>query len=737
MTAAYQLVRASALALAVQASAAVGQDASPAPVRPQPPANDASRPAPARSGDVVVTGTRSDVIASTDRTSFSVANDLQVQNGTLADALRAVPGVEVDLDGRVSLRGDPGVTILIDGRPSAMLRGDARGDALTSMPAGQIDRVEVITNPSAAMSPEGSGGVINLVTKRTRPNARFATVRAAVGTRGSGNIGVNATRSGKALTLSGDANYRRFRGQGEASLDRLRVDPASGASLSTRQRSEIEAAMAMQSARVAADYAISPKSKLSTELSYRQGRQDIDRTDRSVSQLPAATFDRTADMAMRLRSLGARASWKRTLPGRGHELTADLEIEQGRQRRRIDGVTDFAAAPASVERINNDVQRTDVDAKIDYKRPIGTDGSLNLGYQGAFSTSEFDFDGVRGASLAALLPVPALTNDFGFDQAVHALYGTFQFDAGKFEGQLGLRAEQVELDIDQLTDRVYVERDYFRLYPTAHLGYELSGTEQLRASYSRRIQRPSAQDLNPYTIYLDPLNLRRGNPFLRPEITDSFEAAWQRRKGATFLSLTGFYRTSRGGVTDVVQDLGSGVFLNTRANLSTGERVGVEAIANGRVTKKLTYNASATFLWNRIDPRVAGVGSARSGTTGTLRASMTWQPTPKDFFQLSGNLSGRQLIAQGYRGSSGILNLGYRRKIDERFSLTLTGQNVLDTARQRTVIDTPLLRDRIEQTGFGRIVMLGLTLNLGNQGGRRRPEPAFEFDQSATAPVGS
>ena len=735
MTIAKLLACASSLTIAIQAPSATAQDASPAPA--QQPARPTAGPPPAKHpGDIVVTGTPSDVITSTDRTSFSVANDLQVRNGTLADALRAVPGVEVDLEGRVSLRGDPGVTILIDGRPSAMLRGDSRGDALTSMPAGQIDRVEVITSPSAAMSPEGSGGVINLVTKRIRRNARFATVRATLGGKGRGGINVNGALSSKKLTLSGDAGYRRFTGDADGGLDRVRIDPVTGADIVTSQQTRFHAVTSARTARVGAEYSLSTNSKLSAELSYRAADQDIDRIDSSVSQLPSATFDRFAQVATRMRSVGGRTSWHRTLPGRGHELIVDLQIDQTTQFRIIDGVTDFATLPTIVERISNAVDRTSIDTKLDYKRPIGKHGSLNLGYEGDFNSARFDFSGIRGATPGALLPVPGLTNALDFGQAVHAFYATYQVDHGKLDAQFGLRAEQVDLAIEQRTDGIAIDRGYFRLYPTAHISYELSTAEQLRASFSRRIQRPSAQDLNPYTIYLDPLNLRRGNPFLRPEVTDSFEAAWQRRSGATFYSLTAFYRRSRDGVTDIVQDLGGGVFLNTRDNLATGERVGIELVANGRLTKKLTYNASATFLWNMIDPRQAGFASRRSGTTGTIRASLTWQPNAKDFFQLSGNYAGRQLIAQGYRDSGGLLNFGYRRKLSERVSLTVTGQNILDSVRQLTVIDTPLLRDHIRQSGTGRMILFGLSWNLGSQSGRRRPEPAFEFDQGGAAPTG-
>ncbi|RYD90389.1 MAG: TonB-dependent receptor, partial [Sphingomonadales bacterium] len=145
------------------------------------------------------------------------------------------------------------------------------------------------------------------------------------------------------------------------------------------------------------------------------------------------------------------------------------------------------------------------------------------------------------------------------------------------------------------------------------------------------------------------------------------------------------------------------------------------------------YNASATVYWNEIDPRTAGISVRRSGTSGTVRANLSWQPTPNDFFQLNGNYSGRQLVAQGYREGAGVLNLGYRRKFSERFSLVLTAQNVLDTAKQVTAINTPLIRDRIEQRGPGRIFLLSATYNFGNPGGRKQREPGFEFDSGAGA----
>jgi len=709
-----------------QATTAPAQATRPAPEAGAQPAPPAGKP-----GDIVVTGTRSDVVATPDRMSFNVANDLQVQTGTVADALRAVPGVEVDLQGRVSLRGDPGVEIWIDGRPSALLQGENRGDVLTSMPAGRIQRVEVITNPSAAFSPEGSGGIINLVSQQARKDARYGTARATLGTPGSAALSLNGVHSAGPLTLTGDAGYRRMTGDAEAIQLRSRLNPATGGFLTSERVSDLDITNTFRNARLGAEYDLDKKNRLSTDLGFIKATNENEAIEQFVSQNAASSYDRESNVRFSNRGLNGRASWRRTLPGKEHEFAADLTHSDLKLRRKIDAETAFAAAAQpTFERIRNAIDRTDSGVKLDYKKPLGDERSLNLGYQGSFVQNKYDSFGARGGSLGALLPVPNLMNKFEYGQSIHAVFGTYRFELGKLNTQAGLRLEQVDIRIDQITDGVGFENDYFRAYPTLNFSYDLKQGEQLRGSYSRRIQRPSPLDLDPFTLYIDPQNLRRGNPFLRPEVTDSFELGWNRRKAGTFYSLTGFYRRSRDGVTDILSDIGGGVFLTTRANLATAERVGVEAVANGKLSKTLSYNVSGTLLWNEIDPRIDGASASRSGVTGNLRGNVDWQPTPKDFFQLNAFYSGRQLLPQGYRLSSGVLNLGYRRKVNDRLNLLLTAQNVLDSARQVALFESSTLRDRFEQTGLGRMFLFGLSYNLGDQGQRRRPDPGFEFQQA-------
>ena len=685
--------------------------------------------------EVVVEAVRPDIVTSSDRMSYNITNDLQAQTGSVADALRNVPGVEVDLQGNVSLRGDSNVTILIDGRPSGMLRGGGRADALQSMSAGGIERVEVITNPSAAFSPEGSGGIINLVSKPTRAATSSATIRGSWDGGERGNLSVSGSRTQNGLTLAGDAGFRRMTGENTVEQTRTRDGATPATTVVEDSMFQGENVFQMANARLAADYDLNARDRISGEIGLRDlagesvGVETFQRAN--GSGVVSDRYTRQSDSEFTNTGLSARSSWRRKLSGDQHELVADLEFDSTESERTLDAVSDttVGASPDNVQTTRNTNQRDAYGFKLDYTRPMGEGRTLKLGYEGDLSQDDFDNYGARGPDAGALSPVAALTNLFSYDQTIHAAYATYDRPFGEdLTIQAGVRIEQVDFRLNQITDGVVVERDYLRAYPTIHMGYQLTDSQRLRGSYSRRIARPSPQDLNPYTIYVDPQNLRRGNPDLDPEITDSFELSWQLRSGQTFYSVTGFYRDSAGGVTDVAQDLGGGIVLTTRENLGQSERTGVEFIANGKVGTQLTYNVSGSVYQNDIfTPGLPG-GGERSGTTGTARASLNWQPTPEDFFQVNGFYIGEQIQAQGAREPFSTLNVGYRRKISDEFSLVLTGTNILDTAEQRLSIDTPAFRDR-SVARFGEpVYFIGFTWTIGGSQGRRQ-EPAFDFGQ--------
>lgn len=734
-------------ALALLSATTLTAPAARAQERPQtPPAQPPAQPQTDEADDqdnteveqVVVTAARSDIISRADRMSYDVTNDLQAQTGTVADVLRNVPGVEVDLQGNVSLRGDGNVTILIDGRPSGMLRGGGRADALQSMSAGQIARVEVITNPSAAFSPEGSGGIINLVTKPSRPSVTTGTIRAGWDGGERGNVSLSGSRSAEGLTLAGDLGYRRDHRDIETEQLRTRTGATPATTITESGQNTGANRMEMANARASVDYDLNARDRLSGEFNIRDINGESENTEvfERANGLGVVSdrYARTSDQAFGNTGTSARASWRRKFSGDLHELVTDFEFDRNESDRTLDAFSDTTVGGGAdyAEHIESSTQRDAWGLKVDYTRPMSDGRQLKLGYEGDLSLDDFDSYGARGLNAASLTPVAALTNRFAYDQWIHAGYATYDFPIGELDIQAGLRVEQVEFKLEQITDGITVERDYLRAYPTLHLGYQLTDSQRLRGSYSRRIQRPSPQDLNPYTIYIDPQNLRRGNPDLEPEITDSFEMSWQLRSGRTFYSVTAFYRDSSGGVTDVAQDLGGGVVLTTRENLGESQRTGAEFLANGRFGDKVTYNISGSVYRNEIyTPGLSGTGR-QSGTTGTARASLNWQPTADDFFQLNGFYVGEQVQAQGAREPFGVLNLGYRHKVSDAFSVVVTGSNILDTAEQRVAIDTPDFSDRT-RVRFGKPTwFIGFTYTLGN-GQPRRQEPQFDFG-SPTGP---
>jgi outer membrane receptor protein involved in Fe transport len=311
------------------------------------------------------------------------------------------------------------------------------------------------------------------------------------------------------------------------------------------------------------------------------------------------------------------------------------------------------------------------------------------------------------------------------------LYGTLESRLGKLTALAGLRLEQGALDLAQVTTGERTVYDYFRVYPTLHLSYALTEREQLRASYSRRIQRPQGQDLNPFREYRDPFNFRAGNPLLRPQVTDSLEAGWQRREGTTFYQGTLYYRHTSDAFTDIIQELGGGVLLTSRANLGSSRNAGAELIANRRLGSKLTLNASVNGAWNEIDAGNLGFFRRRSAAQFSGRGSLNWRPTAKDQVQLSGFLSGRTLRPQGYRGASGMISLGYRHQFTDALSFVATARDLLDNFGETIVYDTPEFRDRAERKFGGRIIFVGFSYTFGGNKGNRR-DPSFDFEGGRT-----
>jgi outer membrane receptor protein involved in Fe transport len=672
---------------------------------------------------------------SIDRRSYSLGKDLQATTGSVADVLRGVPSVQVDVQGNVSLRGDPNVTIMIDGKPSGMFKGENRGQVLQQIPASQFERVEVMTNPSAAYSPEGTAGIINLITKQQRGVGTTGSIRANVGTEGRKNGSVTLARNTKNLTLSADAGWRRDKAKGSIVDDRARLDPATGGYSTSHQAIDFTGKGQSHNARAGVDYDLDKQTRLSAEVRYNDTQFDSRSGSSYEGKSPAGTpnvrYQRTGDGEMRRSVGGVSGDLRRKLSGDEHEFTVHASLERTRdhQLTLADAFNQLPVATNYVERVNVGDELVQSRLKAEYKRPLPGGAKLVAGYELQVDSNDYDNFGARGPTAGSLGVDPSLTNQFKYDQTVHALYATYSRPMGDWTVMPGLRLEEVTIDTNQVTSNLKDSYDYLRAYPSLHVQYRVDDSRQINASYSRRIQRPTAQDLNPYRIYQDPYNYRQGDSRLKPQVTDSFEAAYQLRKGYNFYLGTLYWREARDGVTDVVRELPGGALLTTKANLAKSRSGGLELVANARLTPKISYTISGNAAWNQIGATDLGFPDKRSAFTVSGYAALNVQATPKDFVQISGFATGKRLTPQGYKEPTGMLLLGYRHKFNDRLSGVVTVQDALKTFGDHTVIDTPALRDRRALDLDLRAVFVGFTYGFGGQGpGPRRPrEPAFDF----------
>jgi outer membrane receptor protein involved in Fe transport len=682
---------------------------------------------------VTVTGKASTYQSSIDRRSYSVANDLQkAAGGSIGDVLKNIPSVDVDVHGNVSLRGSQSVTILIDGQPSAMMQGQSRADVIQQMPADQIERVEVMTNPSAAFSPEGTAGIINLITKKSSRNQpkRFGSLTVGGTTAGSANISLSQTYSMKDLTLTGGASYRvgNYRNTATGGLQEL--DPTTGALVPIAKRQDYVQHDKGGSLRGGVDYNLDSQTKLSAQAFFYHGSNTGSGMGDYNSSAVTGPLAQAYHDVLRLRGdysfANGSLAYVRKLGGDDHDLTIRLGWSSSDTHF---GNTDLFTylRPTASTLFQDADQRGDyrqTTVKIEYRGPLAGSAKLVAGYELKYDQNEDDHSGLLGPTEATGVALPSLNNRFKYDQAVHAFYVTYQRPFGPFTVMPGLRLEEVRFDYTQVTSNQANGWNYLRAFPTLHVAYKLDDNQTLTASYSQRIQRPNSRSLNPYRIYQSPTAYSQGNPRLEPQTTDSYELAYEYRKKDTTYLATLFYRDNRKEVTDLTQQLGGGVLLYTFGNLGHSRNAGLELVANGQLLKTLSYNASATLFWNEIEPDGLAFAQQRSDVSGSARLGLDWTPTKADFFQLQTNARTRTLTAQGYYEPSYSVSLNYRHKFDDKLALVVQLRDPLALSTFEEVIDTPTLKSRNQYYNRDRTLYLGFTYALGT--GKTRLNEGFD-----------
>jgi outer membrane receptor protein involved in Fe transport len=603
------------------------------------------------------------------------------------------------------------------------------------LPAGEIERVEVITNPSARFRPDGTAGIINLVMKRERAAGTSGSLRGSVGNDDRYNASASVSFNPGRYTLHGSASLRHYARNYVENEERSRFDADGNPLGSTVQQSTTDQKPLSRFMRVGADFKPDEATKIGVSLDYDNRESSRRTTQRNVVRDGAGTLTRDYDRLRTGEELEGEFEFafrfERRFSGRDHELSAELRIGRDWEEEDSRFANQFRipAGAGATDTTEVRITEQDTDLSIDYGRGLGGDAKLELGYEGEREDSESDFRaGEIDPATGAVIRNPERSNRFLYDGTIHALYGTYGRPFGRFGLLGGLRLEQAIVKTNQATTGVAGTNRYSRIYPSLHLNYRLTDAHQLQLSYSHRVNRPDGDELNPFIEYDDPFHLRAGNPALVPEDVHSVEAGYQYDHDESTYLASVYVRRRENGFSEVTRVLDANTFLTTQENLATSQSLGVEVGATTRLKESLTLNFSANAYRQEIDAANLGLGGRRSSLGWNAKLNTSWAASDRLLVQLTTGYSARRLTAQGERHASHLTNLGLRYDFkDQRTSLVVTISDLFNTLRDRTTLDTAALKGDITRRRNSQAIYIGFIYNFGRSA---KNDKQLEFDDS-------
>lgn len=581
--------------------------------------------------EITVKAEKEVISTSFDKKVYNLSEDMTTQGGEATDILNNIPSVEVDNDGNVSLRGSGNVTILIDGRPSAMA-GGAEG-ALDGIPAGSIERIELVTNPSAKYDPDGTAGIINIVLKKDKLRGANATVDLTAASGHIYNTGVSGNLRREKYNLFANYAFRYREGYRNNMNDRNSVINDTLVNL-FQDRSGTDTRLS-HTAKMGADFYISDRQiagiaasgsyntrvRTGNQFNYIRRDDDLDRYWNRITEDPRErkNLDINADYKLDLKENSGDFLVVLTQSMGGAESTgeyteryyrpdgSDLFSSEFYQfQRGVDNQNTFTGS-ADLSKVINDSMRYE----------LGTKLILNTQYRSNYL--EY-YDSIQGT----ILPDYNVINEFVFDEDIYSVYGIFAHQINRFRYQGGVRLEQAMTQPRLITTNEDFENNYFSFFPSAHVIYGDDKMGEFSVSYSRRINRPRSWSLNPFPEYSDPLNLRQGNPALQPEYINSYELGYQKKIKQLTITNSLYYRHTIDKIQRVRQFFPNGVSINSFANIAESHDLGLEVIAAYSPFSWWKNTVSFNGYETRLNATIDGVALRNSGFSWNVKLNSTF-----------------------------------------------------------------------------------------------------------------
>ena len=655
---------------------------------------------------VEVEGQAVEMQLSLDKKVFNVADNLASKGGSVTDILENIPSVNVDVEGNVSLRGSDNVRILIDGKPSGL----TGPNALRQLPADLIERVEVITNPSARYEAQGMAGIINIIMKKNREKGVNGSVEAVLGWPQNYGLGanINVRRKGANFFANVATRYRENPGGGFVNFDfdelqNFYLEDGSSLLYDIRNQDNDRVRSGWSnSVRLGTDFLLDDKNTLTAAFLYR--REDGENTS-SVrydflrdNTVPVISSFRTEVEDENDQDLEWSVDYRRTFDEKDRVLTGTVqyrlnaEVEDAIYNERYFMPSGETAVKLSdFQRSFNDESQQNFLFQADYVDPVADKGQWEGGLRSSYRRINTDYS-VEALTEGAFRPLPGLSNEFEYIEDIHAAYAQLGIKNEPFSYMLGLRAEYSIIDT-RLTRPTTTsnKRDYLNLFPSAFLTYSFSKLSSLQLSYSRRVRRPGFRDLNPFRSFSDARNIRAGNPNLDPEFTHSLELGYLRNFSKGSLTSSVFYRHTDGVIQHYRSKLqGSDTTISQPLNLGTKRDLGIEFVLSQDVTRWWTVNQSLNIFHSVLD---ASNAQAELASRQNLSAeTFSWQARLNSRMKLQHGINFQQTffymapqnISQGRRLSMYMLNLAASKDVlNGKGTLTLSVDDVLNSRKWR------------------------------------------------------
>lgn len=557
--------------------------------------------------EVEVIAERTTVELRLDKKIYNVGSDLTVSGGTVSDVLDNVPSVSVDVEGNVQLRGNDDVRILINGKPSA-ITGLNSTDALRQLPAESIEKVEVITSPSARYDAEGSGGIINIILRRSKLQGLNGAITTNIGYPESAGINGNLNYRTGDLNIFTNTGYNYRTSPGNSFNSTNFFDANGNFTNAIIEDSERERIRKGLNANFGVEWYVNETASITQSVFVRRSDNSSE-TLNNFSQTdifgntsggfrfdPETEDDKTFQYAFNFdKQFNGDSEHKLTMAFQyetSDETEASLIVQNG----------------FDSESVRTAEKQRRVFLQTDYVVPVGKSGQFELGYRGDFDKLDTDYDVIFIQPTIDELGITDPSNLLDFKQTINAFYTQFGTKFSKFSFLSGLRYEATRLIVNQVETGDFNRNNFDGLFPTLNLNYEFSEMESLQFGYNRRIRRPRSWFLNPFPSRSSPTNLFQGNPNLTPSFSNQVDLGYLKRYDKLTLNGSIYFQRATDVISFITEDTGEDTFFDgeqvsilrrTPVNLAKNDRYGFEVTSNYRPTRKWNLNANFN-LFNLI-----------------------------------------------------------------------------------------------------------------------------------------